>query len=274
MIKKRVFPGLRIDDFIHNEDQKFYSNDKDSASLVEKGLELLNDASVLLAREVTLGRYVEVTEHNCPRLVNILKNVCKILDFNQMPGIYLHHEAEQYTLALGSNRLHILVSEYALECYDDDMLYFILGNAVTMFKGGHTTLNTICNLSGGLKIAYPVKLVLLKKLRAADLTSDRGGLLACQSFDAAARCILMSMGYPHSDLIRLNTDELTNVVEAVIHNEEQTDYGGLLGDAAVSLIRVNMISSPAGIKLKELYDWYRTGYKTLYESGRESYEWD
>ena len=186
MNEKIVFTGLRSDDYIHPKDHAFVRGTEESSSLVSKGLALLSASSVALMRRIVEGRYVEVTEPADPWLNGILKNTCRILDVSYAPRLFVTHERSTSASVGGDgpDSAQILMPDYILREYDEDMLYYVLGNAVAMLKGGHVLLATVCQVMVDTPLTRPFQMALEACLRAADLSSDRGGLLACQSYPA------------------------------------------------------------------------------------------
>ena len=59
------------------------------------------------------------------------------------------------------------------------MLYYLFGNAMTMIKAGHVEITTLTSyMTDNIWLAAP-QLAVKSYLHKADVTSDRGGLLAC-----------------------------------------------------------------------------------------------
>lgn len=257
-MKKIVFSNLQVNDYIHPDEIKIFNN-SDNKTLIDKGLNTLNDVSVSMVRKITLGKYIKLTKNTAPHLIEILENTCKILDFPKIPSLYECHEADHMVLTGGTDNLQITMSDYIIENFDDNMFYFLFGNAISMFKGNHTRLATICSVINGIQYAAPFKLILQTYLRAADLSSDRGGLLACQDFSVAAKCILWDIGMPITDLNNMSEKEIIMITQNYIRETEMISKGKL-SDIATLWKKVNSSSSPAYTRLNELYLWYKDGY--------------
>ena len=109
-------------------------------------------------------------------------------------------------------------------------------------------------------------------LHMADSTSDRGGLLACQSMAAAARCHLLEMGLPlglSRRLLatpRMMEDFLEQYLKEALGEERRMNG---LNRAARMWIDATYMEGAAGGMLEELYQWYRKGYRKLRERYRE-----
>lgn len=260
MMKKIMLAGLRESEYIHPDEAALRG--RGEKELLEAGLDKLNDFSVALMRRMTLGRYTEVTEKTAPELMKIVKDVCCILDYPKVPRLYICHQAAQTIFCAGTDNIMLVVSDYIVEYFNQDMLYYVFGNAVSMFKSGHVRLVTAYAMMPGTIMAKPVELALKHYLRAADMTSDRGGLLACQSFTAAAKCILWDAGLPLGEIQILDEKETIQLSERYIGASLEASPG-LLADIMSCLKRYDMESMPCAYRLKELLAWYRSGYQEI-----------
>lgn len=261
MLRKRVvLSGLKADDYISPEESSMLLSG--DMALVTKGLDMLNDLCVSLVQRLTLGRHIEITRETAPDLYHIIEDVCAILDYQPIPNVYVCHQPAQELFCAGTDRNQITFSDYLLEKFDEDMLYFAFGELIAMFKGGHTRLSTVCYLIPPTPEALPLKLPLLAYLRAADLSSDRGGLLACQSFAAAAKCILWDAGIPMSEMSEKNEDEIIQLAQDYVASVKAVSPE-LLGEIATSWKKWNMESMPHAYRLEKLLSWYQNGYDDI-----------
>lgn len=261
MFRKRIMlTGLKTNDYISPEESSMrLSGDM---ALVTKGLDLLNDLCVSLIRRLTLGRHIEITQETAPELHLIIKDICAILDYQPIPKVYVCHQPAQELFCAGTDCNQITFSDYLLEKFDEDMLYFAFGELIAMFKGGHTRLSTVCYLIPPIPEAAPLRLPLLAYLRAADLSSDRGGLLACQNFAAAAKCILWDAGIPMSEMSGKNEAEIIQLAQDYIDSVKAVSPE-LLGEIATSWKKWNMESMPHVYRLEKLLAWYYDGYDDI-----------
>lgn len=258
-MKRKYLTGISPDDYTHPIEKKMKIN---NSVIISKGLDALNDLSVSLVRRITLGKHIHVTEEISPTLYNIVKDVCRILDYPHIPQVYICHQAAQTLFCAGTDQNQITISDYILEQNDYDVLYFAIGNLISMFKSGHVKLVTVCSMMPPIPIAKAFELPLNTYLRAADLSSDRGGLLACQSFPVAARFILWEAGIPISETQKMNEDEIIKVSESYI-SAIDTYSPDWLEYVAIGWEKLNMNLTPHAYRLKELLAWYQSGYKEL-----------
>lgn len=258
-MRKRLL-GLSAKDYMHPEENAMrLSGD---FKLVSKGLDALNDLNVSVLQRITLGRHIEITECTAPEIKHILDDVCSILDYGNVPRLFVCHQAAQTMFCAGTDKMQITISDYIIDHFDDDMLYFAFGNLVSMFKAGHVKLATVCSMMAGTPETLALELALNAYLRVADLSSDRGGLLACQNFSAAAKVILWSAGIPIEEMTSKSEDEIIALSEAYIDAVECTSPEWLtMGVGAWK--KMNMQSMPEAYQLKTLLEWYRDGYSAL-----------
>ena len=97
---------------------------------------------------------------------------------------------------------------------------------------------------------------------AADLSSDRAGLLACQNYSAAARAILWDMGMPPEELMSLSDEEMLFLSEDY-DQELKNLRQDIVEETASTWDKWIGTASPGFVRLRELYTWYRDGYRQL-----------
>lgn len=263
---KRILKGLALDDYIHPEEKKFRLG-AENFSLVQSALDLLNDVSVQLVRQITEGKWVELKASAAPEIFSDLDEVCTILDYPHRPKIFTRRERSFKIVVGGTDYMQMLIPDYVLNEYDAQMRRYLLGNAVSMFKSGHVQLSTISSVLCANSLTALVQLALLTYLRAADLTSDRGGLLACQNFSAAARCILLEAGLPLSELRYLSDEEIVDFSEKYILEMSYREVGDLISETATFFNRIVQAETPPHVRLSELLLWYRGGYEKVLSKG-------
>ncbi len=264
MNNKIILSGLKAEDYLHPKDYAFVHGDAEDSSLVSKGLSLLSNASIVFLRRITEGRYVEITEKANPYLIGVLKNTCAILDVPYMPRLFVRHERCTSTTVggEGANAAQILMPDYILQEYDEDMLYYVLGNAVAMLKAGHVKLSTVCSVMVDTPVTKPFQLALEACMRAADLSSDRGGLLACQSYSAAARCVMSEAGMPPREMRGMNDEEIEAAAEAFMIGADDVCPNWMTTLAGMWK-KLNWSTTPPVERLRELKAWYDNGYDAL-----------
>lgn len=265
-----ILKGLRQEDYIHPKEKFFADKNPKDFFLIKQGLDFLNDISVKFVRQITEGKWVEINKKTASEVVDVIYDVCKILDFPQMPRLFVRHERSMSIVIGGTDYSQMLIPDYIIEEFDLQMQYFTFGNSIAMFKSGHVQLSTICSVICDGVITTPMRLALQSYLRAADLSSDRAGLLCCQDFSAAARCILAETGLPISELRFLSEDEIINLSESYLKKMEQESFDNLM-EAATLFKRVTGDKSIPSVRLRELLNWYFNGYEKTFSTFKQGY---
>ena len=262
-----TFPGLLPETIKHPDEDKAYFNVMRSKK-IQSLLKQANDLSVEFFIGTVRGSYVELSEETAPDFFRILKDVCRILNFPETPRVFTRHAMMQEVIACGSEEKYLVVSDYTMDEFNEDEMYYLVGNAIAMYKAGHTDLSNLLQFLGG-QLFFALDLPLKAFLRAADLSSDRGGLLACQSFAAAARCHFHELGLPLSQSRELfKTDEdaevfVSRYLETVDETREENE------DILVHIIKgvqnLAYFEGPANRMLAEMYRWYTDpkGYRRI-----------
>ena len=258
-MERIMLPNIRVSDYIHPMEKKMHI---DEGSAVGKGIDVLSDLNLAFVKRITLGCNIEATKENFPRLIMILKDVCKTLGQPYVPRVFITHAASQSFYAFGANKATIVLSDYIADQFTEDMLYFSFGNLVSMIKAGHIRLATVCSMMMATPQTELLKFPLQAMMRAADLTSDRGGLLAAQNFGAAARCSLWEAGIPISDMMK-SEQEMIQLSEEYVRASEWMSEEWLVS-VSKGWTKLNMQIMPPAYRMRELLSWYKDGnYREL-----------
>ena len=252
---RKILKGLQVSDFIHPNElankQRALNN-----SLVVKAINSASEMCNAIVEPLIQGTFVQVDWSSAGKLSRIVDDVCSILDVKPVPKIYICHLMSLNITFIGTKEPYLVVPDYVLRCDDEGMLYYNVGNSIAMIKANHVELTTLAAyLPGNLFIDVP-KMLFLAYLHSADSTSDRGGLLACQSFAAAARHQFWELGIPPTESRKLfstdrEAEEFTsNYLER--YNQAINKYNSLLTKAARQYQRFSYIEAPANKMLNVL----------------------
>lgn len=196
--------GLKVDQFAHPDDiaamrslAKLKAVDKFTAFIE-------NQSNSIFIRMNTLGNCVRITPDSSPRIYRILQEVCYVLDYNRIPEIYGTHSFALDIQPSGVDNPVLVIPDFVLNYYDDNLLRFDLGRAVTRLKSGSLKFFIAAQMliltSGSVELlSEPVKLGVSNWMRKSELTADRGGLLACQDFRTAMAFLFNKAGMPISE---------------------------------------------------------------------------
>ena len=259
---KLALNGLTAADYMH-PDEKFFA-DKSPANIFvfRKGFDLVSDLSVKFLRQVTEGKWVELNRSTAPEVFDVAQEAASILNCPTLPRMFVRRVRQLKIIVGGTDCSQMLIPEFILEEFDRQMQLFAFGNALSMFKCGHVQLATISSVLCEGMMSAVAALTVQAYLRAADLSSDRGGLLCCQDFTAAARVILTETGLPLSELRYLDATETLRLVENYLDEAESGSFD-MLTENAKLFRRTTNDTSPLAFRLRELLTWYRDGYETV-----------
>lgn len=276
-MKRLILRGLSVDEFIHPDEKNNKQRALNNAT-VNKALASAAEFCHMTIEQFTHGTFVKMSQSCAPDLMNIVRDVCTILEVAPLPDVYLCHLMCTNIMPLGTDdKAYLVVPDYVLNTFDNEMLYYNVGNAITMIKAGHVGLTTLAAyLPGNAFIDIP-KLLFTAYLHNADSTSDRGGLLASQSWAATARCHLFELGLSPKKSHELFTtdEEAENFVNKYLaeHKRIIGKFDFVFINAARNYQRLAYIEAPANLMLRELFNWYQDtqGYRLVMSAHGHEY---
>ena len=256
---RKILKGLQVADFVHPDEAQNRANVMNNEPLqkmIGTAAEMCNE----IVDPLIQGTFVQVDDSSAPELSRIVKNVCAILEVEPVPPISICHLMSTNITPIGTTTPYLVVPDYVLRYSDEDMLYYNIGNSIAMIKANHVELTTLASyLPGNLFIDIP-KTLFIACLHSADATSDRGGLLACQSFAAAVRNQMWELGIPPSESKKLFTtdDEAEDFVRDYLARYDAVikKYDSIPMQAARKYQRLAYIEAPGNLMLRALFDWY------------------
>lgn len=246
--------GLSVNDFAHPEDlmainslMKVQAIDKLMSSIEEK-------SNRIYIRMITLGNCVRITEQNDPKVFRIVKNTCDILDYPQIPEIYTYRNYGIDVEPSGVDKPVIIIPDFVLNNFDDSLLYFTIGRAVTRLKSGYlkffVAAKTILWATDSIPfVSDAMKVALSNWLRKSELTADRGGLLACQNFQTAARFLMCKAGMPIKETKTIRVHDYI----------EDCKFDGSLAKIGKTVQTLSNATGWPNDRLSELFLWNMQG---------------
>lgn len=259
------FNGLKTEDYIH-PDEQLAKEKVEQSDFFKKSLQYISDVQIKWNASVIQGSYVQLTAKTAPRVIDILEETCKILDCATVPDLYLYHSFSQAVQPYGSGHPYLLVADYVVDNFDDGMLFYLFGNAISMILAGHVPMTTIAAYMGFNMLTAIPQMEFKRFLHLADMTSDRGGLLACQSIASAAKCHFLELGFPlkETNLLFYNDIAAERYIEKYLKEVHLDESGlNLMNRVAQKVIDANYMEGAANVMLNDLYWWYQSGYQTL-----------
>lgn len=264
-----ILRGLSVSEFIHPDELRNKAQAmKDSG--VQKILATATDWCKELLEPFTQGTFVKLNNSCAPDFMEIVRNVCIIMEV-EVPEVYVCHLMSKDIMPMGTDqKSYIVVPDFVFSSFDNEMLYYNIGNAITMIKAEHVGLTTLAAyMPGGSIFIDTPKMLFCAYLHAADATSDRGGLLASQSFAASVRSHFLELGIPPKETRKLFTTdaEAELFVEHYLEEHEKIldRYNTLFNKVARQFQRMSYIEAPANKMLRELFEWYKdpNGYRAV-----------
>ncbi len=263
---KICFKGLKTEEFVHPKEIEAKKTLLGSPGY-QKMVSMLSKVADSYSFTQREGQYTQLFRETAPYLFGVLENTCKILDIQEIPDLYMMHSYSQIVLPCGTEKpYYLVISDYISEMADEDMLYYLFGNAMAMIKAGHVEITNLTSyMTSNIWLMAP-QLAIKSYLHIADSTSDRGGLLACQSFRSAVRCHLLELGVPmrESEKLFRNDDEAASyVAEYLKEVYKLNEQDSLLTKVSSAWMDATYIEGAANTMLYELYQWYKSGYGKL-----------
>ena len=223
------------------------------------------------------GSFVEVNNENSPKLYSLFKNACEILDFEDIPPLYINNATGINAFAIGVNRPYVALSYHCIERLNDDEMSFILGHELGHIKSGHVLYRSIAKkfqdylqqlnlITLGLANfpAAGVEIAMSYWSRMSELTSDRAGLLVCKDLDSAITGIIKLSGFPSNDCSRisyLDVEKFKETFKKQARDFESFEIEKL--NKAVRLYVTKDMSHPwLVLRASELMNWIESGEYT------------
>ena len=253
--------NLVMDDFIHPDDLSAVKALKKVPG-AEKIVSFMEDRNnQMIVRMSTLGNCIKLTGQNFPRVYGIVKDVCEIMGYENMPEVYTRRGYEPDVIPSGVDKPVVVIPNYAIKNFGDDLLYFAVGRAVTRLKSGHLKFYAAAQIMVSVTGFFPVIsdaviLPLANWMRKSELTADRGGLLVCQNYTAAMKFLMYKAGMPVKDSQNINIPEY---IEACKSENK-------IANAGKGMKTLRNCTGWANDRIIELFTWHAKGqYDDLLE---------
>lgn len=167
-MKRKILRGLFVEEFIHPHEKENKARALNNG-ILNNALNSAADFCHVAIEPVTQGTFVQMNEHCATKLLKVVRDVCTILEVEPVPKVYLCHLFCTDIMPLGTDdKTYLVVPDYVLNTFDTEMLYYTVGNSITMIKGDHVRLTTLAAyMPGGGLVELP-KMLFNKYLHSAD----------------------------------------------------------------------------------------------------------
>ena len=206
------------------------------------------------------GSYVRLNERNAPRVIALFNKAMEVLDCNVDVEIY-SYRSYSFRMAVGGiNRCVLQIPDAVLRRLNDDQLLFMFGQMVTMIRGRMLKLFAIAKGIHNFTSMFPqigavIESPLGQWKRKAQLTIDRGGLLASQNYDSAMRYLTILSGINPEEVEKI--DLSARIEQLIYSNAEEKGIASTIGK--VTQTALGFRDSWANERFIELYNWYESG---------------
>ena len=261
-VRKR-FPGIPASAFQHTADRESMKKlarlpgmqillRKLSSSYLEKTVRMLN-----------VSQNVKVTPKQFPKIHNMFREACEVLDLKEIPDIYVSTNPNPNAFSFGIDRYTVLLLSGLIDMLNEEELLFVVGHELTHIKCDHMMYKTLLYVLTYLgvevfgmlfKVAaitfFPLEMALRSWERKAEFSCDRGGLLVVQDRDIVEKTMLKLAGSARSLLPELS------IKEVLKQADELKDMDDELFVRAMKMYHTAFRSHPFPIiRIKELHNW-------------------
>lgn len=199
---------------------------------------------------------VQVTESQYPWIHERLERVCRVLDVEAVPELYVSQDPVVNAGALGMDDPFVVLNSSLVEVLSPDELEAVLGHEVGHVLSGHALYRTLLVLLLRLSLfryplagvaARPVLYALLEWYRKSELSADRAGLLAVQDPEASMGALMQLAGGTRGEALDL---------EAFVEQSRRYREGDDVLDAVYKALNVLGSTHPFAVaRVAELEAW-------------------
>lgn len=253
--------GIRVESFAHPKERAALAA-LGKAGWLKRLLDWAVDQKNLYTLKTqVLGNCVGITKRDMPELYQLVEEVCMTLDYQPVPRLFICHSQDfEIGVSAGSPAL-LVFPDFVMNEFEPDMMRFQVGRAITALKADTCQLKMLAAAVHGVTWMIPgigdaAAALLADWSRKADLTEDRGGLLACQDIRTARRVLMWTAGMPYQYL------DVSRIVPYIRICQEELN----LVTASRYMQTINRMKSWNNDRIIELDQWYQSGeYDDLIE---------
>jgi Zn-dependent protease with chaperone function len=264
--EKKELKGLDSSVYEHPEDRNLLEFLKSNIT-IEKLLNFIVEYRFERSKTILLtGNSILVTEKNMPYVYDALRTVCKILDVEKIPKLYIQQGFINAS-TMGAENPLISLHSGAISLLSYGELLFVLGHEVGHIKSKHLKYHMLAtalphiseqlaNKTLGIAglVGMGVSIPIFKWFRKSELTADRAGLLACQNLNDAISALMKISGYPPKFYHSLNIEHFREQYE-IFEDLNEDGYNKI-----INLLSKAFVDHPWPVqRAHELEKWYKSG---------------
>ncbi len=261
--KRKRFPGISPGAFQHSSDREALRKldrlpgmqtilKKISGSYIERTLRMLN-----------ISQNVKVTPKQFPRVHELFRESCSILDIQEMPEIFISTVYIPNAFTFGMEKYSVIMTSGVLDLLTEEELLFVIAHELSHIKCNHMMYKTLLYLLSYVgveifgilfKVAaitfFPIEMALRSWERKAEFSCDRGGLLVVQNPQIAHTAMAKLSGFSKSLNTQISIDEILKQADELRDMDEQ------LFVRVMKMYHTAFRSHPFPIiRIKELHNW-------------------
>ncbi len=234
---------------------------KVSGSVFEKTLRMLNTAE-----------RVKVGPKQCPRIYDMFRESCEILDIQEIPEIYLSTVYVPNAFSFGIEKYTVVLLTGLVDLLTEEELRFVIAHELSHIKCNHMMYKTLLYILTyvGVEIFgtlfqlaaitfFPLEMALRSWERKAEFTCDRGGLLVAQNIEVVQTALVKLAGASKSLLPEINIKEILKQADELRDMDDQVFV------RAMKMYHTAFRSHPFPIiRIKEIHNWSQSNqYKKI-----------
>jgi Zn-dependent protease with chaperone function len=227
-------------------------------------------------RMLNVSENIRVTPKQFPKIYDMFRESCAILDIPEIPEIYIRTYWHPNAFAFGVNKYTVTLLTGTLDLMTDDELLFVIGHELTHIKCNHMMYKTLLYLLTYVgaevfgfffKVAkltlLPLEMRLRMWERKSEFTCDRGGLLVVQNLKVAQTAQIKMAGASKNLLEHIDVDEVLKQADDLSNMDEE-----LLIRAMKVYHNIFRTHPFPIIRIKELHNWAQSDqHRRILKSG-------
>ncbi|MBQ4059519.1 MAG: hypothetical protein IJD40_11390 [Lachnospiraceae bacterium] len=249
-----ILNGLVIEEYAHPDDMAAISAIRNFNGLDTLLSKIGDKANQMLNRSIALGYYVRLTDETSPEIFRIIHDVCKILNYDKIPEVYSKRSYSIDIEVSGAEKPTMVIPDALINNYDEKFLYFAFGRAISKLKSDYLKFYTIARATIEIvefakSLPDAINLLFARWMQKAELTADRGGLLACQDCKTAIRFLMNYAGMPVAFTENVSIPEY---IAAYRTNDKVVNL-------CRNLLTLTNCTGFYNDRIVELFNWYTNG---------------
>ena len=259
--------GLSSEAYLHGADRRSLHMLRSVPAVPELMSLALRELGDRPARLTFSSEAIRCDDEQFPELVALVETARTRLDFPIVPTVYLGESPHMNAMTTGIDEPIVLVRSSLLDQMADDELVAVMGHELGHLQAEHPLYRSVAMMliqSGGTAwqplrlLSMPVHRVFLRWGRAAELTADRAGLLACRSLATSIRVLVTFAGGNRpgtSERTRIKMGPFIEQCRELARLESSHSVDGMLTEQ----LRMDRTHPHVARRVMHLINWVRYG---------------